>query len=475
MAGAQLHGVQANCTLVRAATALEGDPNATDGDVTPYADYVAKSLESKTPGIRIAAARTLARAGSHAVPQAAAMGEKLSARNANSLRKAEANLGNMGEAGARVLGQKFTDDDLSVRTNAMVTLSTMGTIGASQLASHLAHDDADIRNAASKALVQQGEIGAHVLGKTLRSPDPLLRANAARSLTSICAEGARLAPVVHQYIPDFLTLLDDDRRDGDVRTAGKDALVRMGCVGAVALATRLADDHATIRQTVSTALLSMGDVGVQVVTQCLCDRAPEIRRQALALLTKNGATGAAALAGCLNDTTNAGVRRRGAEGLGLVGAELAAPHVLALAACLEDGDHWVQIAAARSLGQLGVSTGSRAAAGELLAPFATGLSVKLRAQQALVRHSAAKSLGRAGAAVARCHADNLVTQLADEDHIVRSRAACSLAEMGEVGESATSTWLHTCDEFPRGSRGALCTSNLRPLLGRAALVNDRIR
>jgi HEAT repeat protein len=344
----------------------------------------------------------------------------------------------------------------------MTTLSRMRTSGAAVLAAHLADTDAGVRNGAAQVLSGQGEIGVHILGKCLKHPNPHIRANASRSLAWMGASGGHLASASRACIPDLLKLVvEDGSCGGAVRKNAANAIANMGPIGAEGLARLFADDNPDIRKVVKEELLNMGDDAVGILTSLLYDASPSIRRHALAFLVSFGSAGAAALAVILDTSKDASARRRAAEGLGQVGPELAAPHVAALAARLEDQNHWVQIAAARSLGQLGTATGSDVAAASLIAPLAVRLGGQLKAEKKLVRHSVAKVLGRAGAKVTCPHVQDLAAGLGDQDPIERMKTAQALREMSGVGSAAAEAWLKNNDEVARmRSRAPLCRTGL---------------
>jgi HEAT repeat protein len=455
MAGIQLYGVQASTGLAKAVANVAEAPQ-------DAALQLAEQLDDDSrPGVRIAAARALADVGDHATPHAKAMADRICSNDAEMLRKAEASLKNMGQVGADAFGNILSHRNESVRINAVVALGQMGSEGAPVLVKHLADNDEHVRLDSGRMLARMGEIGARSLGKGLKDADALIRANAAKALGWMASAGGESASASYSYIPELLKLLNDNGGDGDVKTNAAEALMLMGSEGGEALATRLADENADVRRIVASSLLRMDDVGIVVLTLCLSEPSPGTRRHALALLTSLGPCGATALAACLGDMSDAGVRRRAAEGLGQMDAFVVAPHAVALAARLGDPDHWVQVAAARSLGKLGISTQGSEAASPLVQPFSTKLANQLHSDRKLVRHTAAQALGRAGAAVARPHAQEFADGLGQKDVLAQTKVAEALAEMGEAGPAAVSYWLRKTGEEPKArSRAALCRGGL---------------
>jgi len=391
---------------------------------------VAKHLQSEDAGARLSAARGLAALGPEggAAPHASATADRLA--DVRTQRQAEAALEQMGIAGARELAIALSDHDDGIRNGAIEALKTMGSPGAQGLARQLAEPDEYRWRTAALALVHMGIVGVEELARCAEDSNPQVQMTAAWALGTAGALSVPHLPVLSQ-----LVLSEDE----DVRRIASRALHHLAGHGSSVFVARLLCDHGEeAEDRVTAALSELGLVGARACADRLAETNASVRARAARVLQNLDSNGARALAEKLAaDEAHGGardVRRKAAETLGKMPAELVAPHCQQLAGRLQDEDAWVRTHACRALGAQGAKADR----------YMGGLAGCLDDSNPNVQKSAAKALGVLAAAspeassAAQAAASALASRLEDPEYSIRRRAGELLEEMGPVGAEALS-------------------------------------
>eukprot|EP00929_Paragymnodinium_shiwhaense_P058078 TRINITY_DN29092_c0_g1_i2.p1 TRINITY_DN29092_c0_g1~~TRINITY_DN29092_c0_g1_i2.p1 ORF type:complete len:1696 (-),score=382.06 TRINITY_DN29092_c0_g1_i2:399-5486(-) len=306
---------------------------------------------------------------------------------------------------------------LKLRRGTIRALGKLGAHGAkhaAQIANEFSSEDLDLRMEACRAMGRLGlaaEAYIDRLAELLSDPEPRLRTVVLETLSDLGTQASRTAPVVVMYLDD---------KDTDARQACFHCLLALGPAGIDAVAARIHDPSAFVRQTVIKALGEFGDDAEQyapLVATMLGDSAFAVSWNAVLFLRDIGEAGPAALAACL-EQQDASVRQNAAKAMGEMG-ENAAPQAMALAARLEDRYVSIRKTAAATLRKMGESA-------------VEALCQGLQEDEAFSRRVAVKALGVLGAQAAGSAA--ALRDLAfDASDSVRREAFKSLTVLGPSG------------------------------------------
>eukprot|EP00927_Polykrikos_kofoidii_P084767 TRINITY_DN9031_c0_g1_i1.p1 TRINITY_DN9031_c0_g1~~TRINITY_DN9031_c0_g1_i1.p1 ORF type:complete len:366 (+),score=46.02 TRINITY_DN9031_c0_g1_i1:274-1371(+) len=243
-------------------------------------------------------------------PHAAGLSAELEHGDEMVRKRAAEVLGHIGPAGhahADELASRLGDRHAWVRWNAMKALQTMGEVGATALARRLGDNDAIVWRTAVQALEKMGQVGQVALASTFQQgQDSDAWVRSSEALRRI---GPTPLPKTRVAVSQLLT------HDTEEREKAVAALGRLGPLAAPygnALGKCLEDGPTSwVRKRAVEALCQTGDVGAQVMSGWL-------------------------------GHTDPWVRRRAAEGLGMMGGSVLAPHKPAMERQLADHNPWVR-------------------------------------------------------------------------------------------------------------------------------------
>jgi HEAT repeat protein len=348
-------------------------------------------LQDPSPPIKASAARalgTLKEAAASAVPALVGLLQDRDEAVRTAAAAAVGQIGQLSDDAASTLLQGLDSPDNVVRAQ---TAEALGTIGAPAeetapaLVEALADSNDVVRAKAVEALGKIGEAAAEVavpsLMRALRDQDNWVSALAAEAL-------GQMGEAADEAVPALVRSLG--HLNPQVRANAATALGQMGVLAAPArsaLEKACQDEDSAVR---AEALLALGGLGPapaeEVFVTGLRDADPLVRTAAIEALSRRGDAGDTAradLLGLLRDA-NDQVKVQAAQVLpGLVGAT--PPVIEALCRLLlGDDSAWVQMHAARALGQLGPH--ARAAGPNLLRAVQTSAEeVRDQAMRAIAR------------------------------------------------------------------------------------------